>query len=103
MKLEMVCKNFVTRSVIFNMAIGTLDVRVRGNWLIPASILSRFSILCAILRQLHLILATFFSSEISLMKPNAFVVDQLSAGLPWLAYLYPDTRILFYCHFPDLL
>lgn len=31
------------------------------------------------------------------------MVDQLSAGLPWLAYLYPDTRILFYCHFPDLL
>jgi alpha-1,3/alpha-1,6-mannosyltransferase len=38
-----------------------------------------------------------------LLKPDAFVVDQLSAGLPWLAYLYPAQRILFYCHFPDLL
>jgi len=84
-------------------AAGTLDVRVRGNWLIPPSILSRFSIICAILRQLHLILWTYFTSELSLLKPDAFVVDQLSAGLPWLAYLYPDTRILFYTHFPDLL
>ncbi|KAE9380636.1 glycosyltransferase family 4 protein [Stipitochalara longipes BDJ] len=82
---------------------GTLDVRVRGNWLFPPSILSRFSIICAILRQFHLILWTYYTSEISLLKPDAFVVDQLSAGLPWLAYLYPANRILFYCHFPDLL
>ncbi|KAH6679470.1 glycosyltransferase family 4 protein [Halenospora varia] len=81
---------------------GTLDVRVRGNY-IPASILSRFSIICAILRQFHLILWTYFTSELSLLEPDAFVVDQLSAGLPWLRYLYPETRILFYCHFPDLL
>jgi alpha-1,3/alpha-1,6-mannosyltransferase len=37
------------------------------------------------------------------LKPDAFIVDQLSAGLPLLRVLYPDTRILFYCHFPDLL
>lgn len=37
------------------------------------------------------------------MKPDAFIVDQLSAGLPFLRALYPETRILFYCHFPDLL
>lgn len=86
-----------------NLILGTLDVRVRGNWLFPSSILSRFSILCAILRQFHLILWTYFTSEISLLEPDAFVVDQLSAGLPWLAYLYSNNRILFYCHFPDLL
>ncbi|TAQ84926.1 hypothetical protein B7494_g6753 [Chlorociboria aeruginascens] len=82
---------------------GTLDVRVRGNWLIPASILSRFTIMCAILRQLHLILSMYFTFELSKLQPDAFIVDQLSAGLPWLRYLYPNTRILFYCHFPDLL
>jgi alpha-1,3/alpha-1,6-mannosyltransferase len=38
-----------------------------------------------------------------LFNPDAFVVDQLSAGLPWLRCLYPNTRILFYTHFPDLL
>ncbi|TGO25729.1 hypothetical protein BPAE_0074g00390 [Botrytis paeoniae] len=82
---------------------GTLDVRVRGNWLIPSSILSRFSIICAILRQLHLIVQAYFTSEISSLNPDAFFVDQLSAGLPWLRYFYPNTRIFFYCHFPDLL
>ncbi|KAG0645894.1 GDP-Man:Man(2) c(2)-PP-Dol alpha-1 [Hyphodiscus hymeniophilus] len=82
---------------------GTLDVRVRGNWLFPPSILSRFSILCAILRQFHLIIGAYLTSELSGFKPDAFVVDQLSAGLPWLRFLYPETRILFYCHFPDLL
>lgn len=90
-----------TSLLIYNL--GTLDVRVHGDWLVPASIFSRFSIICAILRQLHLILWTYFTSELSLLEPSAFVVDQLSAGLPWLAYLYPETRILFYCHFPDLL
>ncbi|CAG8973817.1 hypothetical protein HYALB_00005562 [Hymenoscyphus albidus] len=82
---------------------GTLDVRVRGNTIIPASILSRLTIICAILRQFHLILSTYFTSEMRSLKPDAFVVDQLSAGLPWLRYFYPQTRILFYCHFPDLL
>lgn len=37
------------------------------------------------------------------MHPDAFFADQLSAGLPILRYLFPNVRILFYCHFPDLL
>lgn len=82
---------------------GTLDVRVRGNTVIPPSIFSRFSILCAILRQVHLILQTYFSSELRDLQPDAFFVDQLSAGLPLLQYLQPKAPILFYCHFPDLL
>ena len=32
-----------------------------------------------------------------------FFLDLLSAGVPVLKYLYPTTRILFYCHFPDRL
>ncbi|KAI0136929.1 glycosyl transferase group 1 [Xylariales sp. AK1849] len=82
---------------------GTLDVRVRGNTVIPASILSRFSILCAILRQIHLIIQIYLTSELDQLSPDAFFIDQLSAGLPLLQYLYPRGRILFYCHFPDLL
>ncbi|KAK7980923.1 26S proteasome regulatory subunit Rpn2 [Apiospora arundinis] len=83
---------------------GTLDVRVRGNTIVPSSILSRFSILCAILRQLHLIVQiAYLSSELRTIAPDAFFIDQLSAGLPLLQYLYPRGRILFYCHFPDLL
>jgi len=78
-------------------------VRVRGNTIFPASVFSRFAIICAILRQLHLIIWAYFTSEIQRFEPDAFVVDQLSAGLPLLRCLYPETRILFYCHFPDLL
>lgn len=82
---------------------GSLDVRVCGNSIFPASIFSKCSIICAILRQLHVIFLTYFTSELTNLKPDVFIVDQLSAGLPWLAYLHPDTKILFYCHFPDLL
>jgi alpha-1,3/alpha-1,6-mannosyltransferase len=83
---------------------GTLDVRVRGNTLIPPSIFGRFAILCAILRQLHLILQiALLTSELSILDPSYFFVDQLSAGLPLLQLLRPKTPILFYCHFPDLL
>ncbi|KAK3490240.1 UDP-Glycosyltransferase/glycogen phosphorylase [Neurospora hispaniola] len=83
---------------------GTLDVRVRGNSIIPPSLLGRFSILCAILRQLHLILQiTLLTSELRTLSPSAFFVDQLSAGLPLLKLLVPTTPIFFYCHFPDLL
>lgn len=30
-------------------------------------------------------------------------MDQLSAGIPLLRYVYPAARVLFYCHFPDKL
>ena len=43
------------------------------------------------------------TSELSYLQPDAFFIDQLSAGLPLLQYLQPKTPILFYCHFPDLL
>ncbi|KAL1881985.1 hypothetical protein VTK73DRAFT_3314 [Phialemonium thermophilum] len=82
---------------------GTLDVRVRGNTIFPPSIASRFSIVCAILRQLHLIAQTYLSGEMRALLPDAIFVDQLSAGLPLLRYFYPSSPILFYCHFPDLL
>ncbi|KAL6357365.1 hypothetical protein LRP88_07524 [Fusarium phalaenopsidis] len=82
---------------------GTLDVRVRGNWLIPMSILSRLTILCAILRHVHLIFQITLSGELRDLKPHTIIVDQLSAGLPLLRYLDPAVPILFYCHFPDLL
>ncbi|KAH7179502.1 uncharacterized protein B0J16DRAFT_374525 [Fusarium flagelliforme] len=82
---------------------GTLDVRVRGQWLIPMSILSRFTILCAILRHVHLLIHIALTGELHALNPRAFIVDQLSAGLPLIRYIAPATPILFYCHFPDLL
>lgn len=82
---------------------GTLDVRVRGNQLFPATILGRFKILFTILRQIHLLVAINWSGELALLQPECFFVDQLAAGLPLMRWRWPDTRILFYCHFPDLL
>ena len=80
-------------------------MRVRGNTLFPPSIFSRLTILCAILRQLHLVLSiTLFSSELVRLRPDAFIVDQLSACVPLLRLLAPrESRLLFYCHFPDKL
>ena len=82
---------------------GTLEVRVRGDWLFPATLLGRFKILFSILRQLHLLVAVMWSGELARLKPDAFFLDQLSAGIPWLRWFWEDTRVLFYCHFPDLL
>ncbi|OCK83610.1 glycosyltransferase family 4 protein [Lepidopterella palustris CBS 459.81] len=83
---------------------GTLDVRVRGNSIVPIAILGRFSILCTILRQLHLVLQiAVFSSELWKLKPTVFFVDQLSAQIPLLRLLHPSVRVIFYCHFPDQL
>lgn len=82
---------------------GTLDVRVRGGWLFPSTVLGRFKILCSVSRQIHLILAITWSGELAKLKPTAFFVDQLSAGVPFLRWWWEDQKILFYCHFPDLL
>jgi alpha-1,3/alpha-1,6-mannosyltransferase len=71
---------------------------------VPSTILGRFAILCAILRQVHLILhIALFSDELAKLAPSAFFVDQLSAGIPLLRLLQPRPRVIFYCHFPDKL
>ncbi|KAL3959587.1 hypothetical protein ACCO45_004704 [Purpureocillium lilacinum] len=71
----------------------------------PPTILSRLSILCAILRHLHLLLhITLLTTELASLRPRAVVVDQLSAGLPLVRYVLDrGVPVLFYCHFPDLL
>ncbi|MCJ1433413.1 Alpha-1,3-mannosyltransferase-like protein [Xylographa pallens] len=82
---------------------GTLDVRVRGGFLFPATFIGRFKILLTILRHYHLLLTISLNGELAALRPTAFFIDQLSAGIPFLRYRFPDTHILFYCHFPDLL
>lgn len=77
---------------------------MRGNTIIPQAVLGRFAILCAILRQVHLILQiALFSDELAKLTPTSFFVDQLSAGIPLLRLLQPRPRVIFYCHFPDKL
>lgn len=75
---------------------------MRGNTIFPPSILSKLSIFCAIARQLHLLVQIRLNGELASLRPDAFFVDQLSAGLPLLQFLQPRAPILFYCHFPDL-
>lgn len=77
---------------------------MRGNTIIPQAFLGRFAILCAILRQVHLVLQiALFSDELAKLTPTSFFVDQLSAGIPLLRLLQPRPRVIFYCHFPDKL
>lgn len=87
------------------MSTGTLDVRVRGNTIFPPTFLNRLHILLAILRQIHLVFAiALWTNELNTLTPDVFIVDQLSACVPLLRWLYPRRqRTLFYCHFPDQL
>lgn len=77
---------------------GTLNVQVLGNALVPTHIFGRFSIMCAILRQLHLSVTLLFSNPA--LSHEILIVDQLSTSIPLLRLQYP---VLFYCHFPDKL
>ena len=80
------------------LMIGTLNVQVLGNTIVPTHIFGRFSILCAILRQIHLSLILLFSNPVP--SHDILILDQLSTSIPFLRVQYP---ILFYCHFPDKL
>ncbi|KAI1316772.1 Alpha-1,3-mannosyltransferase-like protein [Mortierella claussenii] len=82
---------------------GTLDVRVGGNTVVPRTILGRFYIICAILRNLHLawIVLQLNKKATQKDKLDIIIVDQLSVSIPLLRWT--DAKIFFYCHFPDKL
>lgn len=62
------------------------------------------SILFSILRQLSLVASTGLgSSELRQLDPDIFIVDQLSACIPFFRLLYPKAKVLFYGHYPDRL
>jgi alpha-1,3/alpha-1,6-mannosyltransferase len=82
---------------------------------VPRSLSGRFTIVCAILRQLHLTISLSLSIYLSYIQQylpfpkstvtepfDVFFVDQLSASVPLLRW-WLGTRVVFYCHFPDLL
>merc|ERR1711974_554655 len=61
-------------------------------------------ILCAILRQVALVISTsLFSSELQKLAPDVIFVDQLSICVPMFRLIYPRAKILFYGHYPDQL
>lgn len=80
---------------------GVLNVHVHGDFL-PVSILGKFHVLCAIFRQLYLVMYLIWTGEVQ--EYDYFIVDQLSFCIPFLSFFGKKaSRILFYCHFPDLL
>ncbi|GAA6000940.1 GDP-Man:Man(1)GlcNAc(2)-PP-dolichol alpha-1,3-mannosyltransferase [Rhodotorula paludigena] len=111
---------------------GTLTVHVLGNSIFPRSILGRFTIICAMLRQLHLVFSFLLAASLyhasswpllslfalpvetpfrsssdwsprrQLEPFDVIVIDQLSTGIPLLRW-FGGNRVVFYCHFPDQL
>lgn len=75
---------------------GTLFVRVLGDWL-PRTLFGGFHVVFAIVRSL------FAALWLCLLGPryDVIVVDQLSISIPLLKFA-TRSKILFYCHFPDL-
>ena len=71
-------------------------MQVLGTTIVPTQLFGRFSILCAILRQLHLSLTLILTRPT--LPHDILILDQLSTSIPILRLQYP---ILFYCHFPD--
>eukprot|EP01029_Cantina_marsupialis_P028203 TRINITY_DN775854_c0_g1_i1.p1 TRINITY_DN775854_c0_g1~~TRINITY_DN775854_c0_g1_i1.p1 ORF type:complete len:484 (-),score=110.10 TRINITY_DN775854_c0_g1_i1:113-1471(-) len=77
---------------------GSLKVTVRGDFL-PRHIVGKFHIFFAILRNVFLA----FCMGASRQRWDVIVCDQISASIPILRILNPTARIVFYCHYPDLL
>ena len=62
----------------------------------PRSIMGRFHILFATVRGVYLALAIVLTQQ----RYDVLIVDQLSSPIPILRLC--GSRIIFYCHFPDL-
>lgn len=108
---------------------GTLDVRVRGlpEWIVPPHVWGRFVVVCAVVRQVLLmgwVVAegtgrrrrrrrggSGRGKKEESEREEVFIVDQVAACVPILRVCgsrartrtRTDSRILFYCHFPDQL
>ncbi|KAG4305353.1 hypothetical protein PORY_001523 [Pneumocystis oryctolagi] len=73
---------------------GVLRVKIYGSK-IPGKIFGKFSILCAIFRQLYLSLRLLLEKD----AYDVIIVDLLSFSIPLLRT--KCSKLLFYCHFPD--
>ena len=74
-----------------------LDIEVHGN-LFPRTIFGRFIAMCAYIRMLLCaILVTLFVAG----EYDYFILDQVSFPIPILKLR--NSKIMFYCHFPDKL
>lgn len=76
---------------------GTIPVTTAGDWL-PRHILGRCQALCAYIRMIY---AAIYLVVFSDFQFDLIFCDQISACIPFLRL--SKAKILFYCHFPDLL
>ena len=76
---------------------GGFEVRVRGAWF-PRAVGGRFVAPCAFARGCLLAIAAAREGTW-----DCALVDQVAPAIVPLRFLAPATRVLFYCHFPDLL
>ena len=91
---------------------GTLNVKVYGDWF-PRTIFGKLFIVCAMIRMLIAVVCIRFftshgrsssgSGSGSSDSFDIFVVDQMSAPIPLIRFLFPRAKIVFYLHFPDKL
>ena len=78
---------------------GTLDVTAVGDWL-PRHTFGRCFAFWAYVRMIYVSLYVALFCPV----PDVIVCDQVSACIPVLRLLCSKkTRVLFYCHFPDML
>ena len=77
---------------------GQLAVTSVGDWL-PRHIFGRLYALFAYIRMIYV---AFYLIFVSKFNPDIIFCDQVSACIPVLK-LRRKARIMFYCHFPDLL
>jgi alpha-1,3/alpha-1,6-mannosyltransferase len=75
---------------------GTVQVRVRGAWL-PQSVGGRVRVPATIARTSYLALCA------ALDRYDVLLVDLVAYVLPLTRLLSARRRVLYYCHFPDLL
>ncbi|GFR48681.1 hypothetical protein Agub_g10636 [Astrephomene gubernaculifera] len=83
---------------------GGFAVRVAGGWF-PRHILGRMMALCAYIRcvlvAIHIAWRCFRLGTASAY--DVVIADQVAVVVPVVKMLMPRARVLFYCHFPDLL
>jgi len=76
---------------------GTLKVTSVGDWL-PRNIFGKCYALCAYIRMIY---AAIYLAFFSGIEYDVIFCDQISACIPFLKF--SGKKILFYCHFPDML
>ncbi len=81
---------------------GIFRVLVRGGYF-PRSIGGRAMALCAYIRCMLMAWSLCIAHMMGRKAYDVVIVDQVSITVLLLKMFYPRVRILFYCHFPDLL